>query len=508
MSPSENNKRIVKNTLMLYIRMILVMGVNLYIVRIVLQVLGEVDYGIYNVVAGVIVMISFFSGTMSSASQRFFAFELGKQNKEKLKKTFSVTVSIYLLLSVIILVLLETVGLWFLNNKMTIPADRMSAANWVFQFSILSFLMTMFAIPYKSLIIAYEKMSIYAYISIFEVGLRLMLVFALTLLQYDKLIVYAFLMFCVAGLTFFSFRFFCQRHFSESKFSFIWDGSLFKSILSYSGWNMFGSLAAVMNNHGVNILLNLFFGPVVNAARGIAFQFSNGLNQFVQNFVLAIKPQVTKYYAAGDNENMISLVYRSSKFSFFLLLLLTTPFLLESSFIMTLWLSEVPDYLIVFLQLIIVNTLVDSLSYSLLTAAQAQGKMRRYQIIVGGTLLMNIPISYLFLKAGYEPQVTMHVGIIFSFLAMCLRLLLLTRLIPLTIIGFFRHVFLRVMIVVTTSTVPLFYFVSMFPEGTMRFVISATGGILITILSISFFGVTKSERSSLWLYFRTKFPVW
>jgi hypothetical protein len=175
---------------------------------------------------------------------------------------------------------------------------------------------------------------------------------------------------------------------------------------------------------------------------------------------------------------------------------------------MTLWLSEVPDYLIVFLQLIIVNKLVDSLSYSLLTAAQAQGKMRRYQIIVGGTLLMNIPISYLFLKAGYEPQVTMHVGIIFSFLAMCLRLLLLTRLIPLTIIGFFRHVFLRVMIVVTTSTVPLFYFVSMFPEGTMRFVISATGGILITILSISFFGVTKSERSSLWLYFRTKFPVW
>lgn len=507
MSPSENNKRIAKNTLMLYIRMILVMGVNLYIVRVVLQILGEIDYGVYNVVAGVVGMFSFFSGTMSSASQRFFAFELGKNNKEKLKKTFSVTVTIYLCIAVVVLILAEPIGLWFLNNKMSIPADRMTAANWVFQFSILSFLMTMFAIPYKSVIIANEKMSIFAYISVFEVGFRLLLVLSLTMLEFDKLIVYAFLMFCVAGTTTLVYKLFCQKYFSESKYIFVRDAPLFKTILSYSGWNMFGSLASVMNNHGVNILLNLFFGPAVNAARGIAFQFSNALNQFVQNFVLAIKPQVTKYYATGDSKNMISLVFGSSKFSFFLLLILTTPFLLDPSFIMNLWLTQVPEYLVIFLQLIIVNTLVESLSYSLLTAAQAVGKMKRYQLIVGVTMLMNVPVSYFFLQAGYEPQVTLYIGIVISFLALCLRLFMLARLIPLSIIGFFRFVFFRVMIVVLTSTVPLFYFVSFFPESKIRFVVSAVGGILFTTLSVVCVGVSKNERNSLWLYVKTKLSV-
>lgn len=477
--------------------MILVMGVNLYIVRIVLQVLGEVDYGIYNVVAGVVVMLSFLSGTMSSASQRFFAFELGKQNKEKLKKTFSVTVSIYLFLSIIILVLSESFGLWFLNYKMNIPADRMYAANWVLQFSILSFLMTMFEIPYKSLIIAYEKLSVFAYISIFEVGFRLMLVFALTLLQFDKLVVYAFLMFIVAGLTLFMYKFFCQRYFSESKYTFVWDVSLIKTLLSYSGWNMFGGLAAVMNNHGVNILLNLFFGPVINAARGVAFQVFNAINQFVQSFALAVRPQITKYYAQGNISEMMKLIFQSSRWSFFLLLILVITVLFETNYLLSFWLIEVPKYTVLFLRLLIILSLIDSLSFPLMAGAQATGKIKVYQIIVGGTMLLNVPISYVLLVLGYAPQFPFIVAIFISILSLILRILLLSRLIGLSVKSFFKEVVLVVVSVFVVSLILPFYIYHNLPEGLLRFSILSLSSISFAVVTVYFLGLTKPERGKL-----------
>jgi O-antigen/teichoic acid export membrane protein len=284
LSSTENNKRIAKNTLMLYFRMLLIMGVSLYTVRIVLNTLGVEDYGIYNVVGGIVVMFSFLSNTMASASQRFFAFELGRKDYDQLKKTFSMTVTIYLIIAVIILILAETLGLWFLNTQLSIPVERMETANWVYQFTIFSFMMTMLTVPYNAAIVAHERMNVYAYVSIVEAFLKLLIVYILVLFSYDKLKLYAILMFGVTTFITLIYRTYCKRQFQECSYNFYWEKPLFKELIGYSGWNLFGAIAGILNNQGINILLNIFFGPIVNAARAIAYQVNTAVNQFVTNF--------------------------------------------------------------------------------------------------------------------------------------------------------------------------------------------------------------------------------
>ena len=494
MTPSENNKRIAKNTLMLYFRMLLIMGVSLFTVRVVLDTLGTVDYGLYNVVGGIVTMFSFMSGVMASASQRFFAFELGRNNMSQLKKTFAMTMTIYVIIAVIILVLAETVGLWFLNNKMTIPPERMEAARWVYQFSILSFMMTMFTIPYDAAIIAHEKMNVYAWVSIVQVVLKLAIVYLLVVFSFDKLKLYAVLTFSVTTLISFIYRNYSKRKFEECRFAFYWDAALFKEIIGYSGWNIFGAIANIFNNQGVNIILNIFFGPVVNAARGIAFQVNASVNQFVQNFMTATRPQIIKYYAADDRLQMFKLIFQSSKFSFMLLFIISMPVLLETKFIFSLWLKEVPEYVILFARLIIITALIDSVSYSLMTAAQATGEIRAYQSIVGGVMLINLPLCYLFSKFGYPPETVFYLAIINSVVCLSLRLMLLEKMISLPIKPFLNKVILPLLLIsIVAYILPFVLFLKM-NEGIVRFILTCLIGLVSSGVVIYVLGLTKNEK--------------
>ncbi|KAA8482023.1 Na+-driven multidrug efflux pump [Arcticibacter tournemirensis] len=491
---SENNKRIAKNTLLLYVRMIITMVVSLYTVRVILGALGTIDYGIYNVVGGIVVMFSFLSTTMAAASQRFFAYHLGRNDLIQMGKTFNVTLTIYIIVALVVLLLAETVGLWFLNNYMSIPYNRVIAANWIYQFAILSFIATILVVPYNASIIAHENMKVYAYVSIIEAVLKLLIVYVLFVLPFDKLKTYAVLMFITTSIVSCIYITFCIRKYSECRFQLVLDRKLFKDLLSYSGWNLFGALATISNSQGTNILLNVFFGPSVNASRAIAFQVSTAINQFVTNFLTAVNPQITKYYATGEKENMLNLVFRSSKLSYFLLFILSMPMLLETHFILALWLKVIPPYVVIFAILVIIAALIDSLSYPLMSAAQASGKIRLYQTVVGSTLLLNLPVSYVFLKYNFPPDITMYIAIGSSLLCLFLRLIMLRGMIDLRIDRFLKTVIVRVVLVTLIAyPVPLYLRMSLV-EGFSRFLVVFLVGTLTSICAIYFLGLSVNER--------------
>ncbi len=490
-----SNSSIAKNTMFLYFRMILIMAVQLYTVRVVLSVLGSTDYGLNNVVGGIVTMFSFLSGTMATASQRYFAFEIGRNDMVQLKKTFSLTLIIYCLLGFIILLLAETVGLWFLNNKMVIPEDRMNAANWVYQFSVFSFIVTMFQVPYDALVIAREKMNVYAYVSIFEVVLKLLIVYLLSISSFDKLITYSFLTFSVTLIITSIYKSYCIRNYKESHFKFFWDKKLFKEITSYSGWNLFGALAGVANNQGINILINLFFGPTINAARGIAYQINSSINGFVQNFMTASKPQITKLYAQGNIKELNILIERTSKFSFLLLLLIVLPVGLETSFILKIWLKDFPEYTVVFVQLILINTLVDTISYALMAGAQATGKIKTYQATVGTIMLLNIPISYIFLKIGIEPYQVLYINISISVICLFFRLFFLKKLIKLEISHFLKEVVLKVFILTLVVLLIMYQLKKYLNEETLvNFIIISVLSVVLIIFFSYLLILSKIEK--------------
>lgn len=494
MPNTENNKRVAKNTLLLYFRMLLTMCVTLYTVRVVLNVLGINDYGLYNVVGGIVIMFSFMSSSMSGASQRFFSFELGKNDLVQFKRTFGLMILIYGCIAIIVLILAETIGLWFLNDKMIIPPDRLVAANWVFQFSILSFLVTIMTIPYNAAIIAHENMKVYAYVSIIEVVLKLIFVFVLVGVLFDKLILYSILVFITTCFTTFLYSFICRKSYPECKFQFYWNRPLFNTLISYSGWNLFGATATVLNNQGVNIMLNLFFGPVVNGARAIAYQIGSTINQFVFNFQTAVNPQITKYYASGDMTKMKELVFQSCKLSYFLLFLISMPVLIETNFILGIWLKEVPPHVVNFSRLIIIGALIDSLSYPLMTAAQATGKIKQYQSIVGGTMLLNLPISYGFLKFGYDAQTTMYIAIFISIICLFLRLYMLKGMLGLSVKNFITKVLLKVIFITFLSFLLPVFIVLLNSESYLRFTFIIIIGFISSITFIFFGGITLKER--------------
>ncbi|MFT4205248.1 MAG: oligosaccharide flippase family protein [Chitinophagaceae bacterium] len=491
----QHSKRIAKNTLFLYFRMILTMGVQLFTVREVLNVLGVTDYGLYNVVGGVVTMFSFLSGTMATASQRFFAFELGQKNYEQLKNIFSLTLLIYCFIAVIILILAETLGLWFLNHRMTIPENRLTAANWVYQFSILSFMLTMFQIPYDALVIARERMNIFAYLSILEVVLKLIIVYLLIISPIDKLISYAILICIVTFVITTLYKVYCLKNFKESHFKYYWDKNKFKEILSYSGWNLFGTLSSLFNNQGVNILLNIFFGPVVNTARSIAFQISTALNGFVQNFMTATRPQITKYYAQGDKKNMINLVFQSSKYAFFLLYIITLPVIFKLPFILKIWLTKVPANTVTFTRIIIMTLWVDVLSYPLMASFQATGHIKVYQITVGVLTMLNIPISYVFLKLGYPVYTPFTIIGITVCICLILRLFLLKRIIhEVSIVAFLRKVIVPILLVGVTSILLIYFISNKFYDNLIYFFLFTLLSIVLTSFVIYFLGTSHEER--------------
>lgn len=489
-----NNKRIAKNTLLLYIRMFLSMGVSLFTVRIVLDTLGTVDYGIYNVVAGVVTMFSFLSGSLSTASQRYFSFELGKNNLAQLKKTFSMTFTIYVLIGVIILILTETVGLWFLNHKMTIPPERINAANWVFQFSILAFIMTMFTIPYNASIIAHEKMSVFAWMSIIEVTLKLLIVYLLLFFDFDKLKLYAILTFTVTTLVTFGYRTYCIRNFEECKLKYKWDAKLFKELAGFSGWNLFGSIAFVIKNQGINILLNVFFDPVVNAARGIAFQINNAIYMFINSFTTAVKPQIIKYYAQDEKTEMNKLVFQSSKFSYFLLFILSLPLLIETNLFLGIWLKRIPPYVLIFTRLVVINALIDSLTGPLVISALATGKIKKYQIIVGGTMIMTLPLSHMILSLGYPPESTMYVSIFIAAVNLFLRLILLQHMTGLNLKFYINEVLSKVILSSFIALAVPLWLKYKTDTNTINFFVIVFCCLVISPLAIYFTGLSDADR--------------
>lgn len=490
----DSNKRIAKNTAMLYFRMLLTMAVSLYTSRIVLNTLGVEDFGIYTVVGGFVTMFGFLNNAMASATQRFLAFEIGRKDKVQLRNVFSMSVNIHFLIAFVIFILGETVGLWFVNTKLTIPPERLVAARWVYQFSILTLMVNMVSVPYNAMIIAHERMNVFAWVSIAEVSLKLFIVFMLQWFGFDKLKFYAILMFGVALLIRFIYGIYCNRKFKESRFRVYWNKPLFKTLINYAGWNLWGNCASVIMGQGINVLLNIFFGPVVNAARGIAYQVKGAVNQFVQNFQMALNPQIIKSFATEDLKYMHQLIFQGAKYSFFLLFAMSLPIILETEIILKLWLKTVPDYTIIFTQLVLINVLIDCISGPLMTAAQASGKIKIYQGVVGGLLILNLPASFLFLKCGYSPEITLYVSIGISIIALFVRLKIISPLVKLSILSYLKEVLFRVFPVSIIAMIFPIIIKSFLHEGFTRLVITGFTSLLFVGITIYFVGLRKKEQ--------------
>ena len=426
---SVNNKRLAKNTLYLYLRMLFVMGISLYTVRAILDILGVVDYGIYNVVGGVVTMFAFMNRTLSTSSQRYFSIELARGDKERLNKWFCLNITSFMMLGLIIAFFLETVGLWFLNTQMTIPDERMKAANVVYQLSIISFLFHIISIPYLALIIAHEKMNVFAYAGIFEALGRLMIVFILMLLSYDKLIIYGILILLLSISVSMSYIIYCWRHYLESKYRWYWNTTETKELLGFSGWHFLGTFTMSCRGQGINILLNIFFNPAVNAARAVSYQVYGAAQQLVTNFFTAVKPQIYKSYASEQYADLFKLINRSTLICTYLLSLLVFPLFSNTEMVLGWWLKVVPEYAIIFTQLVLLNGLADSLNLPMTAAALATGNIRKYELWLSAITLINIPLSYVALYMGAPPYAAMIISILLSCVCIVKRAFLLKEMI-------------------------------------------------------------------------------
>ncbi len=416
---------IVKNTLFLYFRMFITMLVSLFTVRVVLKTLGVVDYGVYNVIGGVVTTLAFLTDVLANASQRFFAVEMGRNDTKKLQQTFGLILVAYLLVAVAILVLGETVGLWFVNNKMDIPVDRQAAAMVVYQFSLLAFLVGMVLSPFNAMIIAHERMNIYAYISILQVFLKLGIVYLLVIIPYDKLVVYALLMLIIRVIISLIYITICRKSFPETKFIFKWDKDVFKSIFSYSSWTLLGTLAFIFNTQGLNILFNLFFGPVANAAYAIGNQVKTTINSFAANFFVATRPPMIKSYSEGDYTYTNKLLYFSSKVIFSLLFVMIAPLFVEVEYVLQLWLGNVEDYMPSFVRLMLIWAIVLSVSEPITAIVQAAGKVKIYHGLVDTFTLLTLPLTYFVFKLGLGPQWGFIISITIFIIAHVMRLFVL-----------------------------------------------------------------------------------
>lgn len=494
MSNSSNNSRIFKNTLFLYFRMFLTLGVTLYTSRIVLNSLGVEDFGIYNVVGGVVTMMAFLSGAMSSATQRFLSFELGKNDTEQLHNVFKMSINIHWLIILIVVLFAETVGLWFVNTQLVIPPERLVAANWVYQCALFSFCCSVLGVTYNAVIIAHEKMSAFAYISIVDVLLKLIVVFLLAAHGGDKLQFYALLLAFVSVLILGCYYAYTRWHFAVTRFSWYWNAELFKTLFSYTGWNLFGNVASVATNQGINILLNLFFGATVNAARAIAFQVSSAITGFVTSLQMSINPQIVKSYASDNHVYMHQLIMGCSKYTFFLLYALALPILLQTETVLTLWLINPPGHAVLFCQLILVDALINSLSGSLMASAQATGNIKRYQVIIGGILLLNLPLSYLLLSKGGSAHTIFYVSIATSITALLFRFVLLKELINLNVAQFFSKVIGRVLVVVLVTFLPLSLIRLTTNNLIIDFILMSALILIFTAMAMFVLGLEKFER--------------
>lgn len=492
---SSNSKRIVKNTLLLYVRMLLMMIIGLYTSRVILNALGVEDYGIYSVVGGVVSMFSIISGSLSAAISRFIVFELGRGDKDKLHRIFCTSVNVQIALIVIITLLLETVGFWFLNNKMIIPTDRLIAANWVFQFSIFAFALNLLCVPYISTIIAHEKMSAFAYIGLFDAIARLVISFVILLNPFDRLVYYGLLVLCVGLIQRIMYTIYCKRHFEECFYKPVFDKEITKEMFGFASWNFIGAASVVLRDQGGNMIINIFFGPAVNAARGIAMSVNSAINSFVTNFQMALNPQITKNYASGNHEYMFKLIFQGARFSFYILLLLSLPIMFTAPYILELWLGTVPEHAANFAILVLVFTMSESLASPLITVMLATGNIRNYQIVVGGLQFLNLPFSYILLSFGYQPEYIFVVAIVISISCEFARLIMLHKMIGLSIRAFIKNVYFNVLTVALLSSIfPYLTAKQLIIDNLFSFLIIVSVSMFSSLTAIYFIGCSKNDR--------------
>lgn len=490
-----NNKRIAKNTLLLYFRMFITMAVGLFTSRVVLNVLGITDYGIYNVVGGVITMASFLNSAMVAATQRFISFELGRGNLKRLNEVFCASVNIHIAIALIAVLLGESIGLWFINTQLNLPENRMVAVNWVYQCSILTFVLTVISVPYNSCIVAHERMSVYAYISIFEVVMKLVVVYALLVSPIDKLVMYAILLMLISVIIRCFYSFYCNRHFAECKYHFVFDKNLYRKMFSFAGWSVLGNMGFTFKDQISNIILNLFFGPAVNAARGIGLHVSSLINTFSTNFAMALNPQITKQYAAGNLEESQKLVYVGARLTFCLLCVISVPVIININYLLKLWLGIVPEYTSAFMILSIITCLLYALSNSVTTAIQATGNIKWFQIGVSIIMLLELPIAYFLLRIGCKPYSVMFPSVLTYFVAVVFRFALLHKMIPsYNVHVYMLDVVLRCMLLFVSSLLLSYLIKSNFSDNIINLFITLFASFATTFLIIFVFGLKKNER--------------
>ena len=473
--------------------MIILTIISLFTVRVNLDSLGAADYGLYNVVAGFVSMFSFISGTLTVASQRFFAIALGKNNWEDVNKYFSVNFVIYIIFSIVIVLLAETFGLWFVLHKMNIAPERMNAAIIVYQFSIVSFVIGIIISPHLALMIADENLSIYAFVSIFEGIFKVLVAYSIYKTKNDKLIVYSFLLLCITVIVNGFYLFYTRMKYKKLKLKIIKDITVYREVFGFLNWNMIGAIASVGKGQGLNIVINLFFGTVVNAARGIAFQINNVISSFSINFMKAIDPLITKNYASGNKEKFFEITCTASKISFFLLFIITMPLIKNLDYVLKLWLKNVPEYTVVFASLALIDALVMSLTDPISTAIQAIGKLKWYQIVVGGLFLLNVPLAYMFLKISENPYIPFIVSICVS-LGMSVGKMIFFKYLGQVSIGkYITNVIFRVIVVCFIAFI-FDYFLINPANAFFELLLNVIIEVLFIATLIIIFGLSKKER--------------
>lgn len=492
---NSNSNRIFNNTIVLYFRLLFGLVVSLYISRELLNILGVVDLGVQNVVGSVIGMLAFLNGALTETTQRFFNFEVGKDNKVKLNKVFNSAMLIYIGLAILIFIVGLTIGLWYFNTQINLPADRRWAGRWVYYLSVLGAVFGVLIVPYNALIIANEKMSAFAYISLSEVILKLLAVLSLNYFEFDSLILYATFLFCISIIIRLVYVVYCKKHFTEIELKLQWDKIIAAEMLTFASWSFLNHFSGITITQGLNLLLNAFFGPAINAARALATQLQNAISGFAVNFQTALNPQITKSFAKNDMNYMHNLIFISSKFSYFILLIFISPVFIETNFILSLWLKLVPEHTISFVRIILLTTLFDVISNPLLISAQATGNIKRLNIILSLVRLIILPLSYLLLKSDYPPEAVFILHMCNSILCLIVSLLLTKSLIKLSIKSYLEQVVLKIVLVTLLSLIiPLCLYFLLAHNNWFSFILVCISGFASSIIAIYGIGLGKEER--------------
>ncbi len=502
---SENNKRIAKNTLYLYIRMVVMMVVTLYTTRIVLKVLGVEDYGLYNVVSGVVVMFSFINTALISATQRYLNISVGQGKSKDVQKVFSLSIVINIIIALIILFLGETIGLYYIRTGLSIPNGRENAAFWTYEIALLNTIVLLLRTPYNAAIIAYEKMDFYAYISIIEAFLKLTILIPLLYSSYDHLILFSILMLLTAFLITFVYIICCIRKFSSCKFRFIWDKNLFHEMFKFSGWSILGTFSDMSAVYGLNIIINFFLSVTINAAFGIAMQFVNAINLLAGNFQMAFRPQITKNYAAKNEQAFLNLVFRASRLSFFLLFIVAVPFITGSDDILRIWLGTPPPFTSEFCIILLCAVMIDAISAPLWMSAQAAGNIRNYQIMISISILSILPLSYILLSHGGSPIYIVAAKVLTNFISHIIRIAYLNRRINFPALKYINEVMYPILI--QTIVVIFFIWSLSLIWVDIPYYIHMLIGFIIAGLATYMIGITNEERQYIKIFINKKWTI-